>query len=252
MTILQAIILGITQGLTEFLPISSDGHLLLVQNLMGLVDVPLFFDVILHVASLVAIVIFFLPRWLKLPRKTLYYVAIATIPAVIAGLVVEPLFESLFRNLFVAGIGFLITGSFLMLAHRSINSNQKPETMTAKKALFIGVLQALAIAPGVSRSGTTLAAALGQKIDREQAFSFVFLMAVPAIAGAFGLHVIKGVPLDVPLSIVGWGFVASFVTSLAALTLLQLVIKQNKLNYFGYYCFAISLGTLAIASRAWL
>ncbi len=249
MTFLQAFLLGITQGLTEFLPISSDGHLLLVQHLMGLKHVPLFFDVILHVASLAAIIIFFLPRWMKLPRKTLYYVAIATFPAVIAGLVVEPLFESLFRNLFVAGIGFFITGSFLILAHRFMNTNPKPKPMTAKKALLIGTLQALAIGPGISRSGSTLTAALWQKIDRDQAFSFVFLMAVPAIAGAFGLHVIKGVPLDVPMPIVGWGFTASFVTSLFALKLLQLVITRQKLNYFGYYCLIIGLLTLALAMR---
>jgi undecaprenyl-diphosphatase len=250
MTIIQALLLGITQGLTEFLPISSDGHLLLAQHLMGLKHVPLFFDVILHVASLAAIIIFFLPRWLKLSRKNIYFVAIATIPAVVAGLIVEPLFESLFRNLYMAGLGFFITGSFLLLAHRFMTSMQTPEPMTAKKAFVIGLMQALAIAPGISRSGSTITAALWQKIDREEAFSFIFLMAVPAIAGAFGLHVIKGVTLDVPWQIVGWGFLAAFVTSLLALSLLQWVISNRKLNYFGIYCLAIGLFTLLMAVRA--
>lgn len=249
MNVLQALLLGMTQGLTEFLPISSDGHLLLAQHLMGLKHVPLFFDVILHVASLAAIIIFFLPRWLKLSRKTLYFVVIATIPAVIAGLIVEPLFESLFRNLYMAGIGFFITGSFLMVAHRSMIAARSPEPMTAKKALLIGFMQALAIAPGISRSGSTITAALGQKIDRDEAFSFIFLMAVPAIAGAFGLHVIKGVALDVPMQIVGWGFAAAFITSLFALTLLQVVITRKKLNYFGAYCMLVGIFTFFLAVR---
>jgi undecaprenyl-diphosphatase len=149
----------------------------------------------------------------------------------------------------MAGIGFFITGSFLYVAHRSMIAARSPEPMTAKKALLMGVMQALAIAPGISRSGSTITAALWQKIDREEAFSFVFLMAVPAISGAFGLHVIKGVTLDVPWQIVGWGFAAAFITSLFALTLLQLVITRKKLHYFAAYCMLIGIFTLVLATR---
>ncbi len=250
MTTLQALILGVTQGLTEFLPVSSDGHLLLVQHLMGLPNVPLFFDVILHLASLAAIIIFFLPRWLKLPKLTLHYLIIATLPAVVAGVVVEPLFEAVFRNLVVAGFGFLITGSFLFVAHRHMSAHTQAQPLTAPKALLIGLLQALAIAPGISRSGSTLMAALWQKLDPDEAFSFVFLMAVPAITGAFGLHLLKGVPLDIPWSTVSAGFLMSLVTSLAALRLLQQVITRQKLNYFGVYCLVIGVGTLVLST--WL
>ncbi|MDH4161870.1 MAG: undecaprenyl-diphosphatase UppP [Nitrospirota bacterium] len=201
-TILEAVILGIVQGLTEFLPISSSGHLILAQWATGwegeLIN-SLTFDVALHVGTLTAVLWYFWRDWLQLGKATVkalqgkapqyearlvWYIGLATIPAVIAGLTLERTIETLFRNpLLVAAA--LVVGSVLMwYADKYSKRERFLGTMTLRHALFVGVAQAFALVPGVSRSGITITAALAAGYRREDAARFSFLLSTPVIAGA--------------------------------------------------------------------
>jgi undecaprenyl-diphosphatase len=204
MTIFEALILGIVQGITEFLPVSSSGHLVLLQKIFGITEPALLFDTMVHVGTLVAVfAVLWKDIWAILRRiiqpLTLYLI-IATLPAVIAALIFKDKIEEAFASGALLGFAFLITSILLVVSEylfrrtvpnkaEGVEKKRSKEEMTWLDALIIGLLQAVAIIPGVSRSGSTLSGALSRKLDRDFAARFSFLLSIPAILGALVLQV---------------------------------------------------------------
>ena len=232
---LNEIILAVIQAVTEFLPISSSGHLALVSNLIG--DMDLFFITVLHLASLVAVLIFTrkeiinLLSFEKQYRKMWIYFIIATIPAGIVGVVFGKFVEQTFSSLLFLGIAFIFTGVILFLT----KSAKVSSGLDSKKSLLIGLFQALAIFPGVSRSGMTISSALFTGIEREKAAKFSFLLFIPLSIGAFLFESGKAY---FSMSLLA-GFVICMVLSLLFLKLLLLIIKKNYFWLFSVYCFVV-------------
>jgi undecaprenyl-diphosphatase len=189
-TAAEAFILGIIQGLTEFLPVSSSGHLVIFQHLFGIHE-GITFDVVVHLGTLVAVFIAFWDDIVFILRKPFsrisYLILIGIIPAGLAGYLLAPLVEQAFESLLVVGLGLIFTGVVLKysewMSERYLGLKQSEET-SFKDALFIGCLQALAIIPGISRSGSTIAAGLMAGLDREFVARFSFLLSIPVILGA--------------------------------------------------------------------
>jgi undecaprenyl-diphosphatase len=257
-SIFEAIILGIVQGLTEFLPISSSGHLILAEWATGwegeLMN-NLTFDVALHVGTLAAVLWYFWRDWVMIGKAVLkvlrgraleyearlvLYICLATVPAVIAGLTLEHTVETLFRNplLVAAALAF---GSLLMwLADRYSSRERNLVTMTLGHALFVGVAQALALVPGISRSGITISAALAAGYRREDAARFSFLLSTPVIAGAALLKVRH-------ISFQGhaaWGCIlgtlGSAVVGYLAIRFLIRYLERHSMNIFVWYRLALA------------
>lgn len=185
---LQAIILGMIQGLTEFLPISSTGHLYLGRQLFGMKDGGIFLDTMLHIGTFIALIVFYrdiLLKLLKNPfRKLTFLLVIGTLPAVFAGIFISDFFDGISKSGVTIGWEFLITGVFLWFADSIKKGAKKLDDLTAGDALFIGTFQAMAIFPAISRSGMTIVGALMRGIDKETAAYFSFLLSIPAIFGA--------------------------------------------------------------------
>lgn len=256
--ICKAIVLGVVQGVTEFLPISSDGHLVLVQTLWQRCtgqsmahEGHLAYDVVLHIGTLAAIVVLFrreLWSLRKQPRLCLLLV-LATIPAGVAGLTLKKLVEQSFESPLAAGLGLLVTAGFLYGAHwyRPPPPVRTLDQVTLWDALVIGLLQALAIAPGISRSGTTICAGVWRGLDRQVAATWSFLMAVPVISGACAL-VLKDLWLgktpSLRLDVALVGVTVSFVTGLLALRVLIRMVAAGRWLLFATYCAA--LGTAVV------
>lgn len=250
MNLLQAIILGIVQGLTEFLPISSSGHLLLTEKLFGIHNDSLFFEVFLHVGTLIPVLIVFRNDILKLIKnpfqKMTYLLIVATIPAVLVTLVFGEYLDQLFNATLFLAFGFIITGCLLLYSDRVKSGYKKDKDITYLDALVIGAIQGIAIAPAISRSGSTISGSLFRKLKRETAAKFSFLMSIPAILGAVALqvmHIIKG---DVIIVDMNWfnmcaGFVAAMLSGFLAVNFIMELIKRCKLKYFSFYVFALAL-----------
>lgn len=192
---IEAIILGIIQGLTEFLPISSTGHLYLGRELIGLKEAGLFLDTMLHAGTLLAVLVVYKSEiWSMLVnpfRKLTLILIIGTIPAVAVGLLFNDYFDKLSTTGSTIGWEFLITGLVLWFSDRIKQGYKKMEQLTYGDALFIGGFQALAIFPAISRSGLTIAAGLFRKLDREVAAYFSFLLSIPVIGGAVLLQIVN-------------------------------------------------------------
>ncbi len=201
MDILQAIILGIVQGIGEFLPISSTAHLVLVPYFLGWDDPGLAFDVALHAGTLVAVMIYFWNDWIEIIRsafgfkkinfssekynkKLLKLLVIATIPGALAGYFLESYAENIFRNPLIIAFTLSFVGIVLYIADKFLKHKKNINDLTVKNAFLIGIAQAIAIVPGVSRSGATMIAGLGMGLSREGAARFSFLMSMPIILGA--------------------------------------------------------------------
>jgi undecaprenyl-diphosphatase len=195
MNIIHAVLLGIVQGLTEFLPVSSSGHLVLFQKLFGISEPALLFDTMLHLGTLAAVVtVLWKEIWAilrKLYQPLTAYLIIATIPTVIAALIFRKPLEKAFETGYYLGFAFLLTSLLLigaeLLAKRSVTHGKiakNAATISWLDALVIGIMQAVAIIPGVSRSGATLSGALSRQLDRDFAARFSFLLSIPAILGA--------------------------------------------------------------------
>ncbi len=184
---IQAVILGIIQGLTEFIPISSTGHLYLGRNFFGLEEAGLFLDTMLHLGTLIALVVFYREILIKLIKKPFSRMTalliVGTIPAVITGILFSDYFDSLSKSGISIGWEFLITGLFLWFADSIKNGEKKVENISLFDSFFIGSFQALAIFPAISRSGMTIVGALLRKMDKEAAAYFSFLLSIPAICG---------------------------------------------------------------------
>ncbi|MDR2649775.1 MAG: undecaprenyl-diphosphate phosphatase [Clostridiales bacterium] len=257
MNILKAVILGIVQGFSEFLPVSSSGHLVAAQRLFGLEEQMLSFDIILHLGSLVAVfIVFWKDIWglLKKPFQNLTYMLIAaTIPAVIVGALLKEQIEILFEGGVFLALGFIITGLLLLYSDSMRNIKNQSKDISLPDAIFIGCVQAAAIAPGISRSGSTITAGLRQGLSRENAARFSFLLSVPAILGA-ALMTAKDA-LGSPEGAAGLlaagalpmllGFLASMLSGYLSIRFMLDLIKKCELRYFSYYVFAVAAFILA-------
>jgi undecaprenyl-diphosphatase len=263
-TMMTALLLGILQGLTEFLPVSSSGHLVLAQRLLGWSTPGIAIDVLLHLATLLAVVAAFWPdvvrlvigflQLLHIPAgrrdpgavRMFVWVLVGSIPAALLGIFLGDLFESLFSRPAAVGIFLLLTGLELWFAGR-MRGWRKADRLSLTDALVMGLGQGVAIAPGLSRSGTTLSAGLLMGIDRETAFRYSFLLSIPAIGGAALLKVKDLVTLtqNVGTGVLAAAFVSAFVFGLAAIVILRRLVIAGKLRYFAYYCAFV--GVMAIA-----
>jgi undecaprenyl-diphosphatase len=263
MNIFNAIILGIVQGLTEFLPVSSSGHLVLLQKIFKIQEPSLFFDTMLHLGTLIAVMTVLWKDIFEILKKPIQkltgFLIIATIPAVIAALLFKDAIEEIFVSGKFLGICFLITAALLvsaeLLSRRNKNANPTSEgqdengaKMTWLHALFIGVMQALAIPPGISRSGATISGSLFCKLDRGFAARFSFLMSIPAILGAVVMQTkelvkhgsaAEGAHFGTTAIIVGT--ITSAVVGFFAVKFMLKIIKEKSL--FG---FAIYTGVLGV------
>lgn len=243
MNLIQVILLAIVQGFTEFLPISSSGHLAIFQKLLGFNQPVIFFDILLHLGSLLAILVFFQKKLIKFfDRKYLILLIIGTIPAVIFSLLFDKKIESTFTSLRVIGALFVIN-AFLLLSTKFIKRGTKEiKQMTWQNASLVGIFQAIAVLPSISRSGATITSALWQGFSTVDAFEFSFFLAIPAIIGAF-IFKIKDISLyggqDLILGIMG--LLISMVVSYFALGLLQRILKSANFFWFGIYCLAIGV-----------
>ena len=239
---LTSILLAIIQAATEFLPISSSGHLALVSNLIGQPN--LFFFTVLHLASLMAVIIFTrkeigqLLSFKKEYHKIWLALIVATIPAVLFGFFFHDTIEKMFSSYLFLAIAFFFTGIILLLTKfTNSKSNINP-----KNALFIGIFQILALFPGVSRSGMTISAGMFSGVKREQAAKFSFLLLIPLTLGAF-IFELKDYYFSVELFI---AFVVCILTSLIFLNILMKIIKKNMFWIFSIYCFVLSVISLII------
>ena len=266
MDILQGIIIGIVQGLTEFLPVSSSAHLVFIQNLLG-VESSLAFDTFLHLGTLIAVLWFFRydiykmlkSWWLSIgdilqgrfkegfyddPYKRLaWYVILATVPVGIVGVLFEDSVDALFAGaLYVPAFFLFVTGTILYLSQRMTSGEINYNTITKKEALFMGLGQACAILPGLSRSGTTIAAGLTIGLDKEFAAKFSFILSIPAIFGAFVLQLKDiGSALDVNFLPVFLGFIAAMIAGYLAIKWMLDLIQNRSLDIFAYYCWLMGI-----------
>lgn len=256
---LDALILGVIQGMTEFLPVSSSGHLEIGKAVLGDNSVPeesLLFTVVLHFATALSTIIVF--------RKDIFNliagifsgkmddvifagkIALSMVPAVIVGLFFEEQLEAMFNgNIILVGFMLIVTGLLLFLAGRAKNTGK---SIGWKDAVLIGISQAIAMLPGISRSGATISTSVLLGNDRTKAARFSFLMVVPLIFGKIAKDIMSGdismeSSASMPLLI---GFIAAFVTGLIACTWMIALVRKAKLHYFSYYCFAV--GIIAIAA----
>ncbi|MDR1559613.1 MAG: undecaprenyl-diphosphate phosphatase [Clostridiales bacterium] len=257
MNILTAVILGIVQGFAEFLPISSSGHLVVAQRLFGFEEQMLSFDIILHLGSLVAVfAVFWKDIWelIKKPFQNLTYMLIAaTIPAVLAGVLFKDQIEALFEGGIFLALGFIITGLLLLYSDSVQNIKKQSKDISLPDAVVIGCVQAFAIAPGISRSGSTITAGLRQGLTRETAARFSFLLSIPAILGA-SVMTVKDV-LESPEGAAGmlaggavpliFGFLAAMLSGYLSIRFMLNLINKCKLRYFSYYVFALAAFILA-------
>lgn len=250
MNILQAVILGIVQGVTEFLPVSSSGHLVIFQSLFQLQEPQLAFDVFLHLSSLLAIIVFFWPKLIKITWKELIIIGVGTIPAVIAGLLFKDALETFFSSIRLVGITLIVTGIINLITDKNLEKNTSDSSRSMKElnwknAAVIGMFQSVALIPGISRSGSTLAGGIQQKMDRQSAFDFSFFLAIPAILGAGALQFLELFKsgfgaVNVPLFLSGG--MAAFLSGFISLKIFSYIIKKARLEWFGWYC--ISMGIL--------
>lgn len=252
MTNLEAILLGIIQGLTEFLPVSSSGHLTLAQSLFGFKDLEnyIIFDVVCHLGTLLAIFCIFRKQIIELcsDKTRLAQIALATLLLFPLVLILKPI-KSLFDNTQLLGFFFLLTAGILYAGIR-LGNEASPQKLTNNRwwdAIFIGLFQAIAIIPGVSRSGATISAARMRGWSAIEAINFSFLLAIPAILGATAIELIsiwKGHPTaNVQLSQYAFGFVTSFIFGLFALILLKNLAVKHKFMYFVWYCLVLGIAT---------
>ena len=261
MSVWKAVLLGIIQGLTEFLPVSSSGHLVLFGALFGLEEPDLTFDVMVHLGTLVAVVaalrtevaLLFqglrpmkqgpIGDQVRAGRRLLSLLIIGTLPAAIVGLVAKDFVEQLFGSVSFVGIALIVRGSLLWWAEGKADGNRSVEEMRPKDALQVGVLQVLALAPGISRSGTTISGGLARGFTRSEAARYSFLLSLPVIAGAVILQA-----EDVIAAFTGgtWapllaGTVAAALSGYIAIQGLLKLVRHHSLRVFSYYTWAVGI-----------
>ncbi|MDA8233983.1 MAG: undecaprenyl-diphosphate phosphatase [Clostridia bacterium] len=251
MSILEAIILGIIQGLTEFLPISSSGHLVLFQKLFGLTEGTFTFDIMVHLGTLVAVAVIFwkdIVYMIKRPfdRLTLL-VIVGTIPTVIIGLAFKDYFKALFESGSSLGIEFIVTGAIIWFAENMRRGHKKIDQVTYGDAILIGILQGAAILPAISRSGLTIAGALFRGIERETAARYSFLLSIPAILGGVvldGKDVFEQGLGNISLTPLLIGTVVSAIAGYLAIKTMIALIQRGSLKVFSWYVWVLGIGII--------
>lgn len=277
MDIIQAIILGIVQGLTEFLPISSSAHLVLVPQLLGVhyssPSAAVAFDTLLHLGTLVAVVGYFWKDILDIIKafvssildlfrgkfrtglredsfkRLTWLLVVGTIPAGLAGVLFQKQFEALFNSVVAVGFFLLVTGFLLLAAERVKTGHKEVKDVSFKNALAIGIFQAFAIAPGISRSGATISAGLYSGLDRTLAARYSFLLSIPAILGAAAVQ-IKGISagFEANTAVLIAGFLAAVIFGYLAIAfLLRIIVRKQSLMIFAYYCWIVGALTLILS-----
>ncbi|HNR25885.1 MAG TPA: undecaprenyl-diphosphatase UppP [Methanobacteriaceae archaeon] len=271
MTIIQAIILGMVQGLTEFLPISSSAHLVLIPELLG-VKSNLAFDTLLHLGTLIAVLYYFwndvvnmiqafISSLFDLPsgkfreklredpyKRLSWLIIVGTIPAGLMGVLFKDFFEGLFSSVTSVAVFMLITGFILWEVERMPRGNRDVKDISFTNSLLVGIAQGCAIAPGISRSGATIATSLFLGFDREMAARFSFLLSIPAILGA-ALIQVKDLTtgFDLSTGVFLAGLLSSVIFGYLAIRFLMGYIKKHKLTIFAYYCWIVGIIVLSSA-----
>ena len=263
MDLWQIIVLAAVQGVTEFLPISSDGHLVVVAPLLYGSSTPppgiAAMTIVLHMGTLLSILVFYWRRALRLlgeDRRVLGLIVVGTIPAVLVGVPIKFFFEPMLESVWLAGLMLPVTGLALLWLKRFPADGKDYREMSIGDAWWIGMFQAAAILPGISRSGTTISTGVTRGLSRSSAATFSFLMAIPAIAGAGVLEILKqmlkpsGPPLPLAHALIGGG--VAFVVGLVALWWLHLWLQRGRLHWFAWYCMALGACVLAWQTYATL
>jgi undecaprenyl-diphosphatase len=258
LSLLQSVILGFFQGLGEFLPISSSAHLVLIPWLFRWTDPGLTFDIALHLGTLLAVVIYFWKDWLKLVTKGLtdvrstdgrlfWYLVVATIPGAIAGFLLEKKAETLFRSPLLIAVMLILAGGLLYWVDRKTAKTIEMTKITFRTSVMIGLSQALAIIPGVSRSGITLTVGLMMGLTREAAARFTFLLSTPIIFGAalVKLPYIVTNPSLITMNFMS-GMLVSFVTGIASIGFLLRYVRTKSFLPFAWYRFILGLLVIVI------
>jgi undecaprenyl-diphosphatase len=257
--IIKVIILGIVQGLTEFLPVSSSGHLVLAAEFLNFHEEGVAFEVFVHLGTLFSVLIVFRKDIIKMtlaPFKVLsnapnkeeyreyilwdYSIIIGTIPAAVIGLMFKSEIESAFSSIILVIVMLVITGTILLFSKYAI---QKNENITISKSFLIGIAQAFAILPGISRSGSTIVTGIFLGINRETAARFSFILAIPAILGAAVIKIsdlLSAGSSQIPISYLIIGAFAALLSGYLAIVWLLNIVKKGKLEWFAYYCYFIA------------
>ncbi|MBQ3122697.1 MAG: undecaprenyl-diphosphatase UppP [Firmicutes bacterium] len=274
MTFFEAIILGLVQGLAEFLPISSSGHLALLQYFFGIKgDDVVTFAVLLHLGTLVSVfIVYWTDIWALIKelgatfkdiftgkglrvnanptRRLGFMIIIATIPTGIIGIVGNDLFTSMYSSLISIGVGLLFTGTILILAERLGAGRKSVKEMKFRDAFIVGMMQGVAIAPGVSRSGSTLVGGLSTGLNREFAVKFAFLISIPSILGSAVLEVpdmlSEGTDMAMMMPILA-GVIVSAISGLVAIKAMIKLVTGKKLYYFSYYTWIVGIAVILYA-----
>lgn len=286
MTYIQAVILGLVQGLTEFLPVSSSGHLAILKYIFNISDIGITFDIFLHVGTLIAVFVVYykdigrliknfvfmigcifynLYAWIrnlsirydedKIPYKKVvsnFYkrfvllAIVSTIPVGIVGILFEDYIEKVSAGLLIPGICLLITGVVLLLAEALPGGKKNARNMSYKNAVFIGVCQACAVFPGISRSGSTISASLMAGLDRSFAVKYSFILSIPAILGAALVSCLDIATGEVvvatnEIGMYAVGMIVAAVVGFIAIKVTLAVVKKRKFKWFSLYCFAVGI-----------
>lgn len=270
--ILSAIILGAVQGLSEFLPISSSGHLALIPHLLG-VETGLAFDTVLHIGTLIAIFTFFWKDIVNLikgfilsiidlsegidkfkeglntiaEKRFAWLIIIGTIPTGIIGILFKDAVETVLRGTIFIGFFLIVTGIILYYSERHSSGNITAKDMSFKKAAIVGICQGLAVLPGISRSGSTIASGLCLGLEREYAARYSFLLSVPAVIAAGVLQIKDIANIDASMTVLLAGFLSSVIFGYLAIKLLMKMIKGWSLDIFAYYCWIVGILTLVLS-----
>ncbi len=273
MSIGNAIILGLVQGLTEFLPISSSGHLSILNNLFGMTttaDGHLFFDVLLHLATLISVCIVYWEdivamffevlgfvnigplageRRARYPAARLFFmIVVATIPLFLI-LPIKDMLEGLYYNSFFIGIAMVLTGCILYVADKMKEGKKMIGGISVWDALIIGLCQCVAVIPGLSRSGTTITAGIATGLNRGFAVKFAFLMSIPSVLGATILSVVDAAREGIDIALIPAyiaGMVAALLSGLAAINLIRYIAQKGKFGGFAYYCWVVGALTVIL------
>jgi len=247
--IIETLILAVVQGITEWLPISSSGHLVIAQSWLGLEELPMLFSVVLHLGTLCVVLLTFwrdlakiFKALVRLDFKTeegrlALYIVVGSVPTAVIGFLFRPIFESFFRSLLVVGIALLITGSFLYISERRKNGRE----LGYFDSLLIGIAQGVALVPGISRSGATISTGLLRKVRKEKVFRYSFLLSIPAVIGATIIETMSPTVNNVDAATLLLSVVISMIVGYVSLKLLLKIVVKERLHFFAYYCWILGM-----------
>jgi len=242
---IKYIILGIIQGLTEFLPVSSSAHLVIMQKVLGISSQQVVLTIVLHLGTLLALAVFFFKDILNTLRNARLVLLIIIVTAItgVIGIFGKDFFIGLFSSIRSVAFALIITGIILIMSKRF--KETKGSAISIKDAVIFGLTQGFAIIPGISRSGITISTLLFRGLDRKTAFRFSFIASIPAVFGAVLLEA-KDIScaLNIDLKNFAIGFTASFLSGIFALYTLRIILNKTRFYYFGYYCILVALAAL--------